>query len=258
MFLEALQIQARVILALMLREARTRYGRTQLGYFWALVEPLLHIGLFILLFRYLGRALALGDSVAMFLTTGFATFIGFRNVLGRTQGGYQSNAALLLFPPVKVLDVFVGRALLELATWVTVITILMSALIAFGSDLPRSIVLMATAIVSLFAIGFGVGTFLGVMQEFIPSLANILSIPFRLLYLFSGLFYLPETLPPLVRDYMVWNPVLHGVTLFRMGYYKYYDSFTFDGQYLAVWAIGSVFVALVTVRIGSKPLRSLS
>ena len=36
--------------------------------------------------------------------------------MSRTQGGYASNEALLSFPVVKIMDVFVGRALLELAT----------------------------------------------------------------------------------------------------------------------------------------------
>ena len=259
MFREALASQGRVILALILREARTRYGRHKLGYLWALIEPFLHIGMFMLLFSYMGRHVALGDSIPMFLATGFATYIGFRNVLNRTRGGYNSNQGLLAFPPVKVMDVFVGRALLELATWITVTSILMTVLIAFGhGGAPRSIPMMLMAIFALFAIGFGVGTFIGILGEFVPSLANVLGIPLRLLYLMSGIFYLPEAMAPAFRDILIWNPVVHGITLFRMGYYEYYDSFAFDANYLLIWSIAAVFIALVAERVARKPLRALS
>ena len=49
---KALQSQGRVLIALMLREARTRYGRQRAGYLWALVEPMLHIALFYFVFRF--------------------------------------------------------------------------------------------------------------------------------------------------------------------------------------------------------------
>jgi hypothetical protein len=40
---EALQTQSRVIHALIIRETRTRFGDSKLGYGWALLEPMLHI-----------------------------------------------------------------------------------------------------------------------------------------------------------------------------------------------------------------------
>lgn len=257
-FGEGLRIQARVILALMLREAQTRFGRHKLGYLWALVEPIAHVILFMLLFAYLQRRVALGDSVQMFLATGFATYFGFHNVMSRTEGGYRSNEALLTFPPVKVLDVFVGRALLELATWIVVTTLLIGGLIFLGyGPAPRSVLLMFCAILSLFAIGFGFGMFLGILTEFIPSLANVLRIPTRILYFASGIFFLPEALYPSVRDVIVWNPILHGITLFRMGYYEYYDSHTFDGPYLLSWVIGCLFLGLATEFVARKKLRTI-
>ena len=47
------EIQGRVLLALMLREARTRYGRQQAGYVWAMIEPLIHMAMFIAIFTFM-------------------------------------------------------------------------------------------------------------------------------------------------------------------------------------------------------------
>lgn len=257
---EALRIHGRVILALMLREARTRYGRRQAGYLWALVEPILHISFFLVLkFFIRGRGVPLGDSAAVFLATGFATFLGFRNVMKRTQGGYKSNEALLSFPIVKIMDVFLSRALLELATWIVVTILLLGPLILIGyGEFPHHLLLLIGAIAALFAIGFGFGTVLGVVSEFVPAIGSFVRYLLRILYVTSAVFYLPDPMPPLVRDIIVWNPVLHGITLFRVGFYPGYESHMLDVRYLFSWAVGCILLALVTEKIARKPIRSLA
>ena len=254
----ALVVQWRVILALMLREARTRYGRQKAGYLWALIEPLLHISGFYLAFTYRFPIVPIGDNLFIFLATGFAVFFGYRDVQHRTQGGYASNQSLLAYPVVQVMDVFLSRALLECATSVAVLFIIFGGILCFGfGDSPDSIIKMFAAVLALFAIGFGVGLTLGVAAEFMPSLDNIVSLPNRLLYFTSGLYFLPDVLPPALRDVLYWNPILHGITLFREGYYKSYESHVLDVNYLMGWAIGSVLLALVVERIARKPIRNI-
>ena len=248
-----------MILALMLREARTRYGRTKAGYLWALLEPMMHIGGFAIFYSFRIMKLPLGDSVLLFLATGFATFIGFRHVLTRTAGGYGSNKSLLTFPIVRVMDVFLGRALLELATWVTVSFIIYTGLILAGiAPLPDSVMKMLAAIIALFCIAFGAGLFIGIVGEFWASMRSFMSVPMRLLYFTSAVFYLPDPLPPAIRDILAWNPILHGITLVREGYYRGYQSHLLDVGYLYSWAIGCVLVGLVAERIARKPMRSLA
>ena len=256
---EGLRIQGRVIMALMLREARTRYGRMKVGYLWALVEPTIHIALFSLLFSYRWVTVPLGSSVLLFLATGFLTFFGFRNVMSRTSGAYGSNEALLSFPVVRVMDVFLGRALLELATWLTVTFLILGGLILFGvAPLPHDIPKILGAILALFAIGFGAGIVVGILSEFWATFGSLMSVPLRLLYFTSALFFLPDAIPSAMRDILAWNPVLHGITLFREGYYQGYDSHMLDEGYLIVWAIGSVLCGLVVEKIARKPLRRLA
>jgi capsular polysaccharide transport system permease protein len=258
-FFTAARTNWRVLLALMLREARTRYGRRRAGYLWALIEPLMHIALFYFMFRYFARVVPLGHSLAMFLATGFSPYFGWRNVEVRTRGGYGSNQALLSFPIVRLMDVFVGRALLELATWVAVTFILFGSFIMLGhGGLPARPLLMGLAILSLFCIGFGVGVVIGLLTEFVPSLGGLMSIPQRFLYFASGVFYLPESMPPSIREIMLWIPMTHGITLFRMGYYQFYDGSTFDGPYLFYWAAGSLLAAFVAERIARRPIRNLA
>lgn len=256
---DAFVVQGRVILALMLRESRTRYGRQKAGYLWALIEPILHVSFFYFIFAYRLTVIPLGDNLFIFLATGFAVFIGFRNIMSRTQGSYGSNESLLAYPNVHLMDVFLGRGFLELATWVVVMIIIFGTAMLLGyGHVPNSILKMLTAISALFAVGFSMGICLGILGEFWPSVNNLLNLPMRLLYFASGLFFLPDTLPPGIRSIFYWNPVLHGITLFREGYYRGYQSHILDLNYLAGWALGSMLLAAVVVRIARRPIRNLA
>jgi capsular polysaccharide transport system permease protein len=256
---EPLRIQGRVLLALMLREARTRYGRQKFGYLWALIEPIIHIALFYAIFQYMLRIVPLGHSLPMFLATGLSTYLGFSNVMNRTQGGFASNEALLAYPVVSVMDVFLGRALLELATWAAATFIILGGLIVSGFDpLPRSVLMMISAILLMFGIGFGLGMVIGIVSQFVPTIDSLISVPLRILYFASGLFYLPDAMPPAVRSILEWNPVLHGITLFRMGYYSNYDSHMLDLKYLVIWSGACVLAAFLVERLTRKALLSRS
>lgn len=241
----------------MLREARTRYGRQRVGYFWALIEPIIHIVGFYFIFQFTLRIVPLGHSLPMFLATGLATYCGFNNVLNRTRGGFASNEALLAYPVVTVADVFLARALLEFSTWTAATIIILGSLIAFASDpLPHSVLTMILAMLLLFGMALGVGTVIGIVSEFFPSLDNLLTLPFRLLYFTSGVFFLPDSMPPAIRDVLVWNPVLQGITLFRMGYYGNYNSHLLSFDYLVGWSIVSVLLAFLVERAFRKALLS--
>lgn len=246
-------------MALMLREARTRYGRMRLGYLWALLEPIMHISIFYMIFAYTLRVVPLGHSLVIFLATGLGSYLGFQRVFDRTASGYASNEALLSYPIVKVLDTFLGRALLELATWIASTTIIIGSLVLVGdAPAPRNMLIMLLAMLSLFLIGFGLGVFLGILAEFAPSLDNILRVPFRILYFTSGGFFLPDALPPGFRHVVSWNPIMHAITLFREGYYPHYDSHVLDIRYLTIWSVSCLLLALVTVRVAERMLRSRS
>jgi capsular polysaccharide transport system permease protein len=259
MIAEAVRTQGRVLLALILREARARHGRTQAGFLWAIVEPIMHlVGLMVIFTAVRLRVAPLDGGLPIFLATGLATYFGFRNVMKRTSGGYDSGEALLSFPIVKIFDVFFAKALLELATWVTVTLLLIGGLIATGNaDLPESVLEMAAAIGLLFMVAFGFGTTIGIVSQFVPSIRAFLRFPLRLLYFASGVFFLPDMLPPAARDILSWNPVLHGIAMFREGYYATYESSILDVEYFGGWAIAMVLLALAAERAARKPLRSL-
>ena len=52
-FRNSWQIQRAVFLALFIRELKTRFGKYRLGFFWAMIEPIVHILVLTILFSLL-------------------------------------------------------------------------------------------------------------------------------------------------------------------------------------------------------------
>ena len=116
-FRDALALQGRVVWALVLREMRTRFGHSRLGYAWALGEPVV----FILVLSALksaagGGVSALGTSIPVFFFTGIVPFLMFRRTTQQLGSAISANRALLNYPPVRPVDTLIARALLEIAT----------------------------------------------------------------------------------------------------------------------------------------------
>lgn len=76
-FPERLRTQCRVIRALIIRETRTRFGDSKLGYGWALLEPMLHIALLSATFFVLMRGQPpIGSHFFLFYYTGLVRYSG--------------------------------------------------------------------------------------------------------------------------------------------------------------------------------------
>jgi capsular polysaccharide transport system permease protein len=70
----------RVIMALMLREMTTKYGRTPGGYVWAILEPVAMIVVLSFGFSLVMRSPSLGNSFIVFYASGFLPFNQYRTL----------------------------------------------------------------------------------------------------------------------------------------------------------------------------------
>lgn len=246
----ALIIQMRVIGALILREIRTRYGHSKIGFAWALLEPITHIAVLSMIFISIGRTPPVGNSMIPFFATGILPFLLFRNLSDSVTSALDANRALLTYPIVKEVDTLFARAMLELATSVLVMMIVYSLLFCFGiGPLPARLSAMAGAMLSLALLGFGVGTINSVILQRMPSWKNVYNLLTRPLFFISGVFFTIDTLPAKVKDILLWNPILHGVEWMRYGYYVNFRGTSFDANYIMAWGLGATVLGLVVERV---------
>lgn len=248
-FGQTLKCQARIVGALILREMRVRFGRSQLGYLWAIAEPLSYMIAFSAMFYFVDRHPPFGNSMPLFFAAGIVPFQLFRNMCNQLSGAFGANQALMTYPIVHPLDTIIARSILEVATSLLIMVVVFSALVvATGAPLPANIVRISEAIVLLTLLGFGFGLMSAVIITRINAWQNVVRMIMTPMLFLSGIFYSLDSLPPNLRDILAWNPVLHGVEMFRDGYYTNYRANDIDAFYLLICGILLAFFALAMER----------
>jgi capsular polysaccharide transport system permease protein len=229
-----LATQGRVVHALIIRETRTRFGDSALGYGWAVLEPVLHILLLSLVFAVVMHGQPpIGSHFFIFYYTGIIPYHIFVHTSSSMTYAVSANSPLLQLPLVGTFDVILARGLLEFATDIAVAAILLAGFAAIGLPaLPHDLGGAAVAAAAVWLFACGCGFVNAVINGFCKSWDKIWAQLTRFLYFGSGIFYVPGMMPGWVRDRLAWNPVLQGVDWFRSSFFADYAPHWLDRFYL--------------------------
>lgn len=227
---QSLEIQIRVIGALILREILTRYGRKNLGFLWLFIEPILFtLGIVIVRNLILGHSpLTLTNNphffgnmtFAGFLVTGYSGFILFRNICNRISSTAASNRGLLYHRNIRILDLIFSRFILELAAVSASLLILSLIFNEFGlMNLPETIldVIIAWLLLAWFCFGFGL--IVGYMMEASSFFDRIWPIILIVSLPFSGVIFMLSWLPISGQEFLSWFPLVNALEYLREGYF---------------------------------------
>ena len=256
-FWQAASVQRRVIFALILRETRTRYGKTRIGYLWALFEPLAHMLIFAAIFSFIGRSSPLNGSVALLVLTGLFPYNLFSNLATQLMNAIDANKVLLSYPHVTPFDVMSARILLEIATQIIVFSFVL--LILAMQDLwdmqIDSFMNVILVVLVGTALGAGLGLINAVLAFKFPSYANIFGMIMRPLYFLSGIFFVVGYMSTEIQDIMYYNPIAHLIEWFRSAIYVGYNSEFLDKQYVFNFTLSVVFLGLLLLRLVRHKIR---
>jgi capsular polysaccharide transport system permease protein len=237
----AIATRWRVVQAIMLRDIRSRFGHTRLGYFWAIMEPITHLLTLGTVFYAVNHAPPpVGDNLFLYYITGLVPFLMFSHVSHDVMSAAEANNAMLQLPVVKRTDIMAAHALRQFATELCVGIIIFSIAALLGErGMPADPLTAMAAIVALWLLAVGVGAFNLVIVEAFPSYETLYASLIRLLYVGSGIYFSPIAMPDQVRDVLAWNPVLQGIEFFRSGFFPQYEPHWLDVPYLMVWVVAS-------------------
>lgn len=240
----------RVIYAIMLRDIRTRFGHTRLGYLWAIMEPITHLMTLGMVFYLLNHAPPpVGDNLFLFYITGLVPFLMFSHVSHDVMSGAEANNSMLLLPIVKRTDIMAANALRGLATELCVGIVIFSIAALLGQQgMPADPLRAVAAIALIWLLAVGIGAFNLVAVEQFPSYETIYASVVRVLYIASGIYYSPIVMPDWIREALAWNPVLQGIEFFRSGFFPQYEPHWLDVRYLVVWVVASLGIGFALER----------
>jgi len=239
----------RTIVALMLREMSSRYGRTPGGYIWAVLEPLGMILMLSFGFSLLMRSPPLGNSFLLFYATGYLPFSLFLRSSRTIMNALMFSRNLLKYPAVTWFDAVAARAILNILTDLLVAYILMASILLIVDNktlIDFGPILLSFTLAALLAVGVGLVNC--VIIGFFPIWATVWGIVTRPLFIASGVIWLYRDLPPAAQDILWWNPLIHVVGISRTGYFS-----TFEPQYVSI--VYTLTVSLVLTAFGLLMLR---
>jgi capsular polysaccharide transport system permease protein len=251
------RLHLRVFAAIWRRDSLIRRGAAMdFAFLLAMLEPLIIIGAICLLFYIINRPPIYGTSMVLFVASGVFpvyTFL-YTSMEARKPllSGQFGN-----YPLEMPLDHVLVSSALHLLSTVTVAILFFVGLYLLGQrqampyDLGKAICAMWT----LFVLGAGVGIMNSVIGRLLPVWNSIWPAVARASLHFSGIYYLVDYLPPRYRDYVVWNPVVHGVEWFRTALYPFYPAVVMDKSYLIEVGAVVLFAGLALEWIFREKMR---
>lgn len=245
------QVQRSVLLALVIRELRARVEGRWLGLLWMMFEPLAHILIILALFGFRRHASAADVEFPVFLLTGLLPFFIFRNLARRLPAAITGNRGLYAYRQVKPIDAVVARAAVEVGLYSAVYLAALALLGWLGyAFLPHAPLELMVVSAALLALGMGLGLVFGVLSHNRPRVQSVIGLAFLPLYLISGVIFPLHSLPPDVRSWLLWNPVLHLIELSRFHFIDSYQPIPGVGlAYPAAFALLALSLGLSLYRL---------
>lgn len=246
--LDGLSTQVAVIRALSLRELQQRFGRDNIGYLWVIAEPMMLATVITLLHSVISHSDG-GMSPYTFMLTGYSIFIIFRNTFNRAESALHSSEALLYHNMISPFDIILSKSLVETLGCVSALLFLQSAGIMAGvAEAPARLMPLLLA-VALFAWWAFAMSLIVSAYAYTSPLIGRLTHPVSYFALpVSGAFITMAILPPWVRPYMEWNPMMSIFELARYGQFENAtDRYVHLGYVIAICAF-TTYWGLLAIR----------
>lgn len=232
--------------ALFLREAVSRLSAGRAAWLWLLLEPLVHVVIMLFIFAFIGMYSIGGIDSTVWLMIGLLAFLMFRHTGTQTQNAIVSNQGLFTYRQVKPIDTVLVRAALEGYLNVLVALLMFSGAALFGfSGPPGDTLAVMEAFFGLWLLGTGFGLIASVVSELIPELGKIINFAMTPLYFASGVMFPVTIVTQPYRDWIMLNPVVHGLEAARVGFAPYYHAVPgLSITYLYGFALTTIFLGL--------------
>lgn len=179
--------------------------RTYLGVLWWIIEPLLFMSIYYVIF---GVVLQRGtEDFVVYLIIGIVFFQWFLNTVQQTQSSILTNKGLMRQIPINK-SIFPLTAIIKSAfKFIIGIIILAILLAAFGFGPTINYIYLPVLIIVELLMIVGVSLILAAIVPFLPDLANLVGHCMRILLYSSGIFYTTDFIPERYVHIFFLNPM---------------------------------------------------
>lgn len=243
-----------------MREIKTRLGGQWTGVVWLLGEPLLHMGIMIIM-RVVLRQMTTraGYDATIYLLVSLLPFLLFSNSWTQVMNAMRANYPLFAYKQVKPFDAAIARIIVEVSIkfGVYFIAFLICGRLGLMPVIPADFLGYILVVFVFLAMGLSLGLMSAVVTHYIPKAGLVISLVSMPLYMCSGVVMRVESFGPGIKDYLMWNPLLHLVELARYYFLPGYPVISGTGWgYPLRWAVVLAFFAMVLYWFNRRTLAS--
>lgn len=248
---KALQNTFMVWHSLFLRETLDRFFGNRCAWAWQIIEPAIHIGIFAGMYYFMRARHIIGADLVVWIVVGMLTFFLFRRTSIQTLHAADCNRAFFAFRQVRPFDVALARGSVEIFSMFLVSVVIFGLCAAIDRQaFPDDPLLFLLVLGGMWIIGLGYGMITSVCMRLVPDTGHLVNMIMMPLYFFSGVIIPVATLvPPSYMKYFMINPLLHGVELSRIAFFKHYHSIDVSLAYLYLWAIALFAVGMALYKL---------
>lgn len=246
--LTPLESYLHVIHALMLRDMRTRFGGSLWGYGVVVLWPCVHIFLLIAIYTFQHIPVPIGNSSPLFFATGAVPVLIFQYISREVMKAVMMNRPLTYYPQVKLFDLILARVLVEIVTGFLGLIVVVSLLTALGVD-PRPVhsFVAVTGYLAAILLGIGVGVINVAILGFFPGWLVGYALFNIVMYLASGIIFMPSFMPEKIYYWLKFNPALQLAEWIRSAYYPS-AGLKIDYLYVVMFGMTCLSLGLLMVK----------
>lgn len=199
------------ILASVRRDFVSRYLGTQLGWFWAIAQPVAMIAIYTLVFAAIMKPALPGHAgqfaYGIYLCAGMIVWQLFSEIMSRSIGLFVNNANLLKKVSLPKFALPAVTALSALANFAVIFALFCGFLLATNSfpGAPTLALLPVLLIIVVFALGFGI--LLGTLNVFYRDVAQMAGMALSFWFWLTPIVYPARALPEWLSAVLEWNPM---------------------------------------------------
>jgi capsular polysaccharide transport system permease protein len=252
-FFDALRIQIRVLYALMIREAMSRYGHKDLGFFWLMGEQLILTAGVMVMWSIMGTEHRADIGVVPMALTGYAFVQMWRHIISHSVHAISHNSHLLYHQQVKVFDLLLANSLLELTGIISAFLIAYVPLALYGAiPAARDPLLVFGGFVLTAWFSFSFGLIITAITELNEAASRLVAPIMYITLPFTGLFFMVYWLPDEYQAIVLWSPLVNCMEMIRGGMFPDYITTYGSPLYTAIWCIGLTAIGIPLVQYAQE------
>ncbi|HEX3018056.1 MAG TPA: ABC transporter permease [Caproicibacter sp.] len=212
-YLQAFNKYRDLLWQLVVKDVKTKYRRSVLGYLWSVLNPLMMMVIMTIVFSTVFR----NDipNFPVYLLTGQLIFNAFSEATNQAMTSVISNSALIkkVYFPKYILPL--SKVGVSFVNFVLSLIALVVVLAATRTRITFAILLVPLPLLYLLLISSGVGMFLAAMAVRFRDVVHLYGVVLTALMYLTPIFYPITILPSYARGILSFNPIFHILEMFR-------------------------------------------